>query len=105
MRIWHHLMLLKRAGRGHDPLGVSATASRECAVECPACPHPDRNLPKGWEGCPEHKQYVHLSTIWIVLNVNYRWLYHLLLTIDANFRFKNKDRPGVKADTPLGDGW
>ncbi len=32
------------------------------------------------------------------------WKYGLILTIDANFRLKNKDR-GMKYDAPLGDGW
>jgi hypothetical protein len=41
--------MLKRAGRGQDPAGASATALGELAVECPACPHPGRNLPEGWE--------------------------------------------------------
>jgi hypothetical protein len=41
--------MLKRAGRGQDPAGASATAPGELAVECPACPHPGRNLPEGWE--------------------------------------------------------
>lgn len=48
-RIWRNLLLLKRAGRGHDPAGVDATTQGELAVECPACPHPGRNLPEGWE--------------------------------------------------------
>jgi hypothetical protein len=34
----------------------------------------------------------------------YRWLYSLMLTIDANFRLKNKDR-SVCNDPALGDGW
>ena len=46
--------MLKRAGRGHDPAGVAATEPGDCAVECPACPHPGRNLPEGWEDAPEH---------------------------------------------------
>jgi hypothetical protein len=33
-----------------------------------------------------------------------RWLYSLNLTIDANFRLKNKAR-GIEDDPPLGDGW
>ena len=53
IRIWRHLKMLKRAGRGHDPAGVKATLASECAVECPACPHPGRNLPAGWENAPE----------------------------------------------------
>lgn len=52
--IFRHIKILKRAGRGHDPTGVDATEPGECAVECPACPHPDRNLPEGWEDAPEH---------------------------------------------------
>ncbi|KAF7970236.1 hypothetical protein HWV62_24724 [Athelia sp. TMB] len=85
MRMWRHLKMLKRAGRGHDPEGVEATRMGECAVECPACPHPGKNLPDGWETSPE-------------------WLYALILTIDANFRLKLKER-GLKDDPPLGDGW
>jgi hypothetical protein len=46
IRIWRNLLMLKRAGRGQDPAGVDATASGELAVECPACPHPGRNLPE-----------------------------------------------------------
>lgn len=45
-------MTLKRAGRGHDPTGVDATAAGELVVECPACPHPDRNLPTDWKDSP-----------------------------------------------------
>lgn len=52
MRMWRHLTMLKRAARGHDPLGVEATKEGELAVECPACPHPARNLPAGWDKTP-----------------------------------------------------
>jgi hypothetical protein len=40
--------MLKRSGRGHDPEGAGATSLGELAIECPACPHPDRNLPPDW---------------------------------------------------------
>ena len=53
---WRHLNMLRRAGRGHDPAGVAATAEGKCAVLCPACPHPDINMPDGWEEVPEEKQ-------------------------------------------------
>ncbi|KAG1720806.1 hypothetical protein EDB19DRAFT_1898410 [Suillus lakei] len=46
---WCHLKVLKRAGRGHDPSGMNATSTGECTILCPACPHPGKNLPKGWE--------------------------------------------------------
>lgn len=42
-------MILKWAGRGHDPGGVDTTSMGELAVECPACPHPDKNLPDNWQ--------------------------------------------------------
>lgn len=42
-------MALKRGGRGHDPAGIDATLNGELMVECPACPHPERNLPVDWE--------------------------------------------------------
>ena len=41
-------MALKRAGRGHDPEGIGNTAPGSLTVECPACPHPGRNLPENW---------------------------------------------------------
>jgi hypothetical protein len=49
VQIWRHLKLLKRTGRGHVPEPVLETKDGECAVECPACPHPDRNLPADWK--------------------------------------------------------
>jgi hypothetical protein len=50
-RQWQNLHLLKRAGRGHDPSEdrIAATKPGECALLCPACPHPGKNLPPGWE--------------------------------------------------------
>jgi hypothetical protein len=46
-------MLLKRSGRGHDPEGVEGTKPGQCAVECPVCPHPGRNVPLDWNKAPE----------------------------------------------------
>lgn len=58
--LWRHIKMLKCAGRGHDPDGVKATQMGECAVECPACPHPKKNLPDGWKNAPE-------SILWVLL--------------------------------------
>ncbi|KAF7967413.1 hypothetical protein HWV62_34385 [Athelia sp. TMB] len=88
LRIWRHLKMLKRSGRGHDPLGIESTLQGECAVECPACPHPGKNLPPDWRTKPE----------WI------RWIYALILTVDANFKLSLKEK-GIKSDPSLGDGW
>lgn len=34
-----------------------------------------------------------------------RWLYRLVLGMDANFRLKNRLRGGSKTDPGLGTGW
>lgn len=49
--------MLKRSGRGHDPDGASATSLGELAIECPACPHPDRNLPLNWNSGGPHEYF------------------------------------------------
>jgi hypothetical protein len=53
-RQWQHLMLLKRAGRGHDPCEdrMNATKPGELALLCPACPQPGKNLPPNWQNVP-----------------------------------------------------
>lgn len=61
VREWHHVRLMKRSGRGHTPLGISGAGDGECAVLCPACPHPEKNLPPDWKQANKSKQYV-LST-------------------------------------------
>ncbi|KAH8115645.1 hypothetical protein DFH11DRAFT_1507356, partial [Phellopilus nigrolimitatus] len=85
-RCYRHLILAKRSGRAHDPSGIEGTKDGQLALDCPACPHPGKNLPEGWETS---------TTLWI---------YMLVLAIDANFRLKSKDR-GVSNDPPLGPGW
>ncbi|KAH9900745.1 hypothetical protein C8Q73DRAFT_786170 [Cubamyces lactineus] len=68
--------MLKRGGRGHDPSGIALTTNGALAVECPACPHPNKNLPVDWQTFPPAE----------------RWKYTQYLMIDANFRVKCKDR-------------
>ncbi|KAI0747825.1 hypothetical protein C8Q80DRAFT_1316398 [Daedaleopsis nitida] len=86
---WRHLKLLKRAGRGNDPAGAAGTAPGECAVDCPACPHPGKNLPSNWKNTPKGT----------------RWLYKLFLGIDANFRLKRKKVSSDVADPGLNHGY
>ncbi|KIL68676.1 hypothetical protein M378DRAFT_184632 [Amanita muscaria Koide BX008] len=86
-RIWRGLLMLKRAGRGQDPAGAEATAQGELALECPACPHPERNLPDGWQK----------------VSPGLRFLYTLFLAVDANFKLKQKSR-GI-LDPELYPGW
>ncbi|KAI0746139.1 hypothetical protein C8Q76DRAFT_604722, partial [Earliella scabrosa] len=57
VRTWRHLIMLKRAGRGHDPAGADATQQGELVVECPACPQPGKNIPDDWESAPPEQKY------------------------------------------------
>ncbi|KAG1741401.1 hypothetical protein EDD22DRAFT_786709, partial [Suillus occidentalis] len=86
---WQNLTLLKRFGHGHDPEGISATQPGSCAVLCPACPQPRKNLPQGWEDASPEK----------------RWLYGIFLAIDANFRLVRKNVSSDAVDPGLSHGW
>lgn len=59
VRQWRNLKQIKRGGGGHMETGLDSVPDDAFALECPACPHPDRNLPKGWDQAPENIQYVH----------------------------------------------
>ncbi|KAI0062049.1 hypothetical protein BV25DRAFT_1870510 [Artomyces pyxidatus] len=87
VRCFRNIRALKRAGRAHDPSGIDATSPGELAVECPACPHPRRNLPDTWENAPEEEQ----------------WKYASMFSMDANFKLKLKNR-GLD-DVELAPGW
>ncbi|KAG1825473.1 uncharacterized protein BJ212DRAFT_1443612 [Suillus subaureus] len=86
---WCHLWQLRHSGRGHDPTGANGTNSGELAVLCPACPHPGKNLPDGWESAPPSIQ----------------WLYALFIAIDANFCLKCKAVSSDDIDPGLNAGW
>jgi len=96
---------LKHGGRGHDPAGIAATAEGSLVIECPACPHPGRNLPANWEDAPPVLQYVIKILFTFPDTDKYpsRFLYTLFLAVDANFKLKSKDR-GIK-DFQLDPGW
>ncbi|KAJ7871110.1 hypothetical protein B0H13DRAFT_1895895 [Mycena leptocephala] len=89
-RQWHHLYLLKRAGVGHNPSEdrIGATKPGECALLCPACPQPGKNLPPDWDKVPFEKAF----------------LYALFLALDANFRLKCKGVSSEEKDPGLGTG-
>ncbi|KAG5220403.1 CxC2 domain-containing protein [Salix suchowensis] len=89
VREWRHIRLLKRAGRGHSTSGVLGTAEGECAVLCPACPQPGKNLPSDWQDTPDSK----------------RWIYALFLAIDANFRLKRLSASNDVRDPGLNRGY
>ncbi|KAF9030917.1 hypothetical protein BJ165DRAFT_1358546, partial [Panaeolus papilionaceus] len=55
---WRHLMMLKWAGRAHDPSGPEGTKPGELGVRCPSCPIPGINLPDDWEKASHGERYV-----------------------------------------------
>ncbi|KAH8830080.1 hypothetical protein DL96DRAFT_1706915 [Flagelloscypha sp. PMI_526] len=85
-RQWAWLLRTKRAGYGFKNHRVASM--RSYAVECWACPHPDKNLPTDWEKVP----------------CEYCFLFILFLALDANFQLKNKLRKNAKDDPPITDG-
>lgn len=53
VRQWRHLKDLKRGAAGHTTTPIDELDGGALAVECPACPHPGRNLPTGWDIAPD----------------------------------------------------
>lgn len=53
VRQWRHIKMTKRAGRGHDPSGIIGTPLGGLSIPCRPCPHPNINLPIGWEDAPD----------------------------------------------------
>ncbi|KAJ7917979.1 hypothetical protein B0H13DRAFT_2231340 [Mycena leptocephala] len=101
-REYRHLQMCKRAGRGHDGVGIpqsegsselvygiEATQRGELAIPCRACPHPGINLPDGWENAPPDKA----------------WLYQLIVSEDANFKMKGRATSTRENDPTLGPGF
>ncbi|KAH6903662.1 hypothetical protein BKA70DRAFT_1227593 [Coprinopsis sp. MPI-PUGE-AT-0042] len=86
VRFWRLLYMAKRAARGQDPAGIDETSEGELAQECPACPHPGKNLPDDWRDAGAQI-----------------FIYTLFLAMDANFKLKGKDR-GI-TDLELAPGW
>ena len=102
VRQWRHLKDLKRSAAGHSSVAIDSLADGVLAIECPACPHPGRNLPQGWENAADDKAYEHFYPHTTSPNDLFRWLYSLFLAMDANFRLKLKSR-GIQ-DPELGSG-
>ena len=98
-------MALKWASHGHDPAGVANTPAGSIAVECPACPHPGQNLPKGWELVKSLLYVFGIFSYMLVTHVTifFRYLYILYVLVNANFKLKGKEW-GLK-DIDLLPGW
>lgn len=80
--------MFKRAGRGHEEGGIAATPLGGVALRCPACPDFERNLPEDWKSRPF--QYVTLNVPARSTYAFTRWMYRVILSLDANFRLSNR---------------
>ncbi|KAJ6463769.1 hypothetical protein C8R47DRAFT_992319 [Mycena vitilis] len=79
----------RRTGRAHDPDGIEATELGEMMVNCWGCPYDGRNIPADWRD----------------VDPKYKFLYMLILALDANFKLKNRLRANERYDPSLGPGW
>ncbi|KAE9394190.1 hypothetical protein BT96DRAFT_943352 [Gymnopus androsaceus JB14] len=89
MRQWRHLKMLLHGGRANNNIrNIEQTAQDELALMCPACPHPNINLPPEWKD-PDHPN---------------PFIYMLFIAIDACFRLKWKLISNVVKDPYLQPG-
>ena len=102
MRQFRHIKMMKRAGRGNVEGGVLGTRPGDLGITCPACPLPGVDLPDGWEDVNLSLKYV-LSGSSALSTCTYhcRFLFVLLLVLDANFRLKNRIRSSDAKDPGL----
>nr|GAT44791.1 predicted protein [Mycena chlorophos] len=89
LREYRHILLLKRRGRGHDPMGVNGTRSGELAIRCPSCPRPGVNLPDNWDRAPPEDECLYIQFV----------------GVDACFRLKRRLVSSWAKDPGLRTGW
>lgn len=106
VREWRHVKVLKRTGRGHEPGGADATTAGELALQCPACPQPGVNLPDDWKDAPDDIKCVHPARNVYCTNLLLvrRYIYTLIIAVDANFRLKRRAISNDQRDPALGSG-
>ncbi|KAL0568496.1 hypothetical protein V5O48_013487 [Marasmius crinis-equi] len=90
IRQWRFLHMIIRSGAGHDLKTISGDKATEgrLILQCPSCPHPGINLPLGWQEDTSEN----------------RFLYHLRICMDANFRLKEQLVSSHSRDPALMDG-
>lgn len=52
VRQWRHLLMLLQGGKGCEENGAYNVEPGALAMQCPACPNPETNLPEGWNKAP-----------------------------------------------------
>ncbi|KAJ7021079.1 hypothetical protein C8F04DRAFT_1274148 [Mycena alexandri] len=93
VRQYRMMDMLKRAGRGQEDSGIPGTGQGELALDCRACPQPEKNLPDGWEDID-----------WDAMDEDQRYKYFLILSQDANFKLINRNVSTEERDPVVDDG-
>ncbi|KAJ7302220.1 hypothetical protein DFH08DRAFT_989800, partial [Mycena albidolilacea] len=110
VRQYWTVLMMKRAGRGHDSSGVKGTRHGELALQCRACPQDGRNLPEGWDkvnwdAMPEDLRFVNVMKPFPRLTAAHRYKYFLFLAKDCNFRLINRNVGSIGKDPVIGDSF
>jgi hypothetical protein len=97
-----HLKLLKRARCGNIENGVGLTQWGDLCIACPACLIPGINPPDDWDKVDPSLRYV-LSCVDSYIEHSHfiRFLYVLIIALDANFYLKNWLQSSEAADPSL----
>ncbi|KAJ8495283.1 hypothetical protein ONZ45_g12926 [Pleurotus djamor] len=107
VRQFRHLRMLKRAGRGHIKDGIEKAGEGDLALDCAACPMEGINLPRDWARATP-LALMHVFAMFVIDDIwtdrESRFLYTVFLSIDANFRLKNRLRNVENADPGLHTG-
>ncbi|KAH8796807.1 hypothetical protein DL96DRAFT_1825613 [Flagelloscypha sp. PMI_526] len=105
VRQYSFLQRCRRSGRIHEPGGIGSTKHGQVAVQCWACPREGVNLPQGWD-MVDKKYRLEFYHMPLMPGLPFsRYLFMLILAMDANFRLKSRIRKNSKGTVQLGDGW
>ncbi|KAH8794364.1 hypothetical protein DL96DRAFT_1827827 [Flagelloscypha sp. PMI_526] len=105
VRQYSFLQRCRRSGRIHEPGGIGSTKHGQVAVQCWACPREGVNLPQGWD-MVDKKYRLEFYHMPLMPGLPFsRYLFMLILAMDANFRLKSCIRKNSKGTVQLGDGW
>ncbi|KAJ7149525.1 hypothetical protein C8R43DRAFT_1128520 [Mycena crocata] len=87
-RQYAYILRMMRAGLAHQLGGLAAAEKGSAAVPCWTCPQDGKNLPPGWRD----------------VDPEFRFLYMLILAVDANFHLKNRIREREVPDPSFAPG-
>lgn len=109
IREFRHLKLMKRHGQGNVKDSLVSMSRGDLATICPACPIPNVNLPENWEDVDLASKSVIFPPVQVARankhSSHLRFLYVLIVALDANFRLKNLMCSSLKKDPRLHTGF